>query len=137
MADKTCPGCGKRGFRKGSTVTLQDPAVGPGGRRARVCGDCHRRALVVVAPLRAQQEKPPTDLPVEAIDVEAIELRHALIHVQRQLRLHAKMARHTATQRARDGAASAAVVEHQIGRAEGYESAFEILRDRLAKAHMP
>lgn len=105
-----CGGCGGE-FRKGSTVTLLDPAAGPGGKRARVCPKCVTRALVVVAPR------------VGTRTVEKVEKPLEVERLIKQLQSYSKVAQKALVDRPASGQ-----VDFLEGRIAGLEAAIELLK---------
>src|SRR5208337_3056997 len=110
------PACGKE-YRTGTIVTLLDSSANAGGRGARVCKPCARGALVVVAPKIAPKVAKAVE---SAHDHDARWVQSVI----RQLRTYAKLAyaEHVRLGPGDDEGA------HQLGRAEGYEAAIELLR---------
>jgi hypothetical protein len=111
----TCKACGHT-YRKGTLVTLLVPGQGVTG--ARVCQDCAAGGMLVVAPKVAPKVEQKVARP------EGYE------KALRQLQVLARAARGTASQYASEEASD---YSHFNGKAEGIESAIEVLKREMGQ----
>lgn len=109
-----CPGCG-HDFRKGTLVTLMDGRTRTVARK-RVCARCASGGVLVVAVAVPEVVRPAS--PAASFDV---------VKALRMLRTYAKTARMAGANEGDLTRPAELARSHQLGRAEGLESAIALL----------
>ncbi len=119
-----CRACGKD-YRTGVLVTLLDADASSGGRQARVCKRCAQGGMLVVAPR-------VVSVGISAKTDAGVREHPLALHIAgvvRQLRLYARVARASALKAPEStDDRTRAPQSFFIGRAEGFESAVELLK---------